>query len=455
MRASAVAAVAAVAVMSCGPSPGGDSGGASSEGGDVAGGSEESNSSWGPGGGASLPAGSQRPAQDGPRGDDVGLPMLSEPVVFDGADVVVAVTDLRVYATGATLEVVIRGNEAAADRFEPGGPAAGPMDLDVASSGSDRGTRPGVLEVEVVFPQGQTARATSMRDGPNRGVGSQNPALVMLGAAGRQLSWEYDFWLWPLPQADDGTVEIVADWPEQDLDRARVELDAAALVAAGNHPIELWPREDGGRDIRQRAVDELQLRAPEMAQFPLGDEPPPPPRFQRDWNGPPTTELGAYVPFEPVVIEGEHAAVAVTGMRVYRHGAQVDLAVHSHPNAINQKEGARQLDDVATLALVYPDGRTAGRVDPTEPHTEPHPEPSPDDPVLRSSSGSQRGLAWRAEAWLWPLPDAGDEPLQLVVEWPEQGIDETRVLDGLNGDAITAAAERAVPLWAAPQRSPQ
>lgn len=455
MRASVLAAVAAVAIVSCSPSPDGALGGASSDGGDVAGGSEESTSSWGPGGGADLPAGSQRPARDGPRGNDVGLSMLSEPLVFDGADVVVAVTDLTVYATGATLEVVVRGNEAAADRFEPGGPTAGPMELSPASSDSDRETDPGVLDVEVVFPQGQTARAVSMTDAPNRGVGAQNPALVLLEGAGRELSWEYEFWLWPLPQADDGTVEIVADWPEQDLDRARAELDAAALVAAGDHPLELWPRDDGGRDVRQQAVEDLQPRTPEVAQFPLGDDPPPPHRSQRARNGPPTTELGAGVPFEPVVVEGEHAAVAVTGMRVYRHGARVDLAVHSHPNAVNQQDGVRNLDDVATLALAYPDGRTARRVDPTEPHTGPHPQSSPDDPVLTSRGGSQRGLAWRAETWLWPLPDPGDEPLQLVIDWPEQGIDETRALNGLDGDAITAAAERAVPLWSTSQRSPQ
>lgn len=449
MRAGLIVAVVTVMVASCGPSPDGDSGGVSSDGGDGAGASEESTSSWGPGGGASLPAGSQRAAADGPRGEDVGLSMLSAPVVFDGADVVVAVTDLTVYATGATLEVVVRGNEAAADRFDPTGPTAGPMELDPASPDSD-GAAPGVLDVEVVFPQGQTARAVSMTDAPNRGVGAQNPALVMLEAAGRELSWEYDFWLWPLPQADDGTVDIVADWPEQDLDRARAELDAAALVAASDHPIELWPREDGGREVRQRAVEDLQPRTSEVAPFPLGDDPPPPHRSQRARNGPPTTELGAGVPFESVVVEGEHAAVAVTGMRVYRHGARVDLAVHTHPDAINQERDVRKLEDVATLALAYPDGRTAGRVDPTEPRTGPHPDASPAEPVLRSRGGSQRGLAWRAEAWLWPLPDPGDEPLQLVVAWPEQGIDETRALHGVDGDAITRAAERAVPLWATP-----
>lgn len=450
MRASLIVAVVTVMVASCGPSPDGDSGGVSSDGGGGAGASEESTSSWGPGGGASLPAGSQRAAADGPRGDDVGLSMLSQPVVFDGADVVVAVTDLTVYATGATLEVVVRGNEAVGDRLDPSGPTAGPMELGPVSSDADREAAPGVLDVEVVFPQGQTARAVAMTDAPNRGVGAQNPGLVLLESVGRELSWEYDFWLWPLPQADDGTVEIVADWPSQDIDRARAELDAAALVAAGDHPVELWPRDDGGRDVRQQAVEDLPLDTPEVTPFPLGDDPPPPHRSQRARNGPPTTELGAGVPFEPVVIDGEHAAVAVTGMSVYRHGARVDLAVHSHPNAVNQQDGVRKLDDVATLAVSYPDGRTAARVDPTEPHTGPHPEPSPADPVLASHGGSQYGLAWRAEAWLWPLPDPGDEPLRLVVEWPEQGIDATRALHGLDGDAITRAAERAVPLWATP-----
>lgn len=449
MRTSVLVALAAVVVAACGPSPEDDSGMASSDRNEMGGASEESTSSWGPGGGAEQPAGSQRPAGDGPRGDDVGLSMLSQPVVFEGADVVVAVTDLTVYATGATLEVIVRGNEAVADRLDPSGPTAGPMELGPVSSDADREAAPGVLDVEVVFPQGQTAQAVSMTDAPDR-VGAQNPGLVLLESVGRELAWEYDFWLWPLPQADDGTVEIVADWPSQDLDRARAELDAAALVAAGDHPVELWPRDDGGRDVRQQAVEDLPLDTPEVTPFPLGDDPPPPHRSQRARNGPPTTELGAGVPFEPVVIDGEHAAVAVTGMRVYRHGAQVDLVVHSHPNAVSQQDGVRTLDDVATLAVSYPDGRTAARVDSTEPHTGAHPEPSPADPVLALQGGSQYGLAWRAEAWLWPLPDPGDEPLRLVVEWPEQGIDATRALHGLDGDAITRAAERAVPLWAAP-----
>lgn len=67
----------------------------------------------------------------------------------------------------------------------------------------------------------------------------------------------------------------------------------------------------------------------------------------------------------------------------------------------------------------------------------------PTAPVLIARGGYGGSGCWRQDFWLWPLPSAG--PLALVMEWPAEGVPETRV--ELSADDLGAAAERAIELW--------
>lgn len=47
------------------------------------------------------------------------------------------------------------------------------------------------------------------------------------------------------------------------------------------------------------------------------------------------------------------------------------------------------------------------------------------------------------QLWLWPAPPAG--PIELVVQWPALGVEETRVV--LDGTAMRELTDRAKPYW--------
>lgn len=437
----AAAAVAAVAVLAAcsGPSPGPMSGSASGDDGDEAFTTEP----WGPGSRGGDPGpGLSRHQGSGPPGDEVGVPVLSDPAVLSGDDVAVALTGLTVYSRGAKLEVAVRGTAEAAARFAA---RHGPLDLSAPGSGAEGDESQGGLRLEVAYPQGRSARAlTPVAAGA---AGTSSPQLLLLQGGGGELTWDYDLWLWPLPDPGEAPLELVADWPAAGLDRARAELDLDAVVAAGASPIGVWSSEGAQAPLPAAVTDGAAERGDRALEPVLGDEPAPPVLSRRPWAGRPETQIGVGIPFDPVVVVGDAAAVAIRGLTAYRHGAQLTVAVHTHPREADGAEAGRglaQLGDLSELGVVLPDGATAELVDGGGAHP---PEREPDGPVLVPDGGSSRGLVHTSGVWLWPLPEPAEAPLEVVVAWPEQGIERTRVELGVDAAAVTAASQRAVALW--------
>ena len=58
------------------------------------------------------------------------------------------------------------------------------------------------------------------------------------GTAGR---WDGEFWVHPLPP--EGPVTFVASWPEYGVAETRAEMDGAAIRAAAERAVVLWPEE--------------------------------------------------------------------------------------------------------------------------------------------------------------------------------------------------------------------
>jgi hypothetical protein len=58
--------------------------------------------------------------------------------------------------------------------------------------------------------------------------------------------FDFEFWVWPLPP--DGPLAFVTQWAEESIDLTRVEIEAAAIRAAGERSEPLWPElgGDGG-----------------------------------------------------------------------------------------------------------------------------------------------------------------------------------------------------------------
>jgi hypothetical protein len=66
--------------------------------------------------------------------------------------------------------------------------------------------------------------------------------------------------------------------------------------------------------------------------------------------------------------------------------------------------------------------------------------------TFASGGGGGGGDDWYEQhhgLWLWPLPPRG--PMEIVAEWRERGIPETRIV--LDGNKILAAVPNVRPLW--------
>lgn len=189
------------------------------------------------------PTGEQPPAPPGAAGqapwvgppeNELGQPVDLDRVVAEGGDAVVALTDLTGYSTGALLEVSVRVDPAVAE----GGaaPGADPMGL-IGPGGASDAAAEDLLRIEVTYPDGSVA--STVDDPDDRGGEPEGPVLTRSTGQGTGTAWEYDLWLWPLPEGD-GALELALLWPEQGIE-TREDVDASALVSAAGESTELWP----------------------------------------------------------------------------------------------------------------------------------------------------------------------------------------------------------------------
>jgi hypothetical protein len=94
-------------------------------------------------------------------------------------------------------------------------------------------------------------------------------------------------------------------------------------------------------------------------------------------------------------------------------------------------------DDLLRFGLRFADGTVLTNLD--------FGSPGHDDagPKLLPQGGHGGRLRHEQAYWVWPLPPAG--PIDVVCEWPAQGIAETIVT--LDADTILTAAANAIPLF--------
>jgi len=69
------------------------------------------------------------------------------------------------------------------------------------------------------------------------------PTLMQRGGSGGGRTWDFGFWVWPLPP--DGPVAFVVEWPSEGIELTRAEIDASIVRAAAEHAETLWPENDG------------------------------------------------------------------------------------------------------------------------------------------------------------------------------------------------------------------
>jgi hypothetical protein len=180
--------------------------------------------------------------------------------------------------------------------------------------------------------------------------------------------------------------------------------------------------------------------------------------------GPPGEDDGRYAPpvdrFAPallpqldVVGEGTEARVVVTGWSVWPGSVTLHLAVFRRTR---RQGGGRRRQSGLRVGLLFSDGRRVTSLDGTvtrwfsftgpqgdvqEAATEQAVGLIPLDPGLHHSHRSL--FKTDVDLYLPELPPPGQA--QLVVEWPDEGVPETRT--PVDADALRAAARRALEVW--------
>jgi hypothetical protein len=185
---------------------------------------------------------------------------------------------------------------------------------------------------------------------------------------------------------------------------------------------------------------------------PQNDEPPVSPEPE-PWRSPPEDELPILVAVSEVLAVGDLVAIVVVGVRVFSTGVEILIERRARRGNRSEREwqlaqqefhgfvergnpgrlrygvalgdGQRLVADDRFLEPVEPDG--GHRLTPTG----------------GGGNGSDRVYTAEDRYWLWPLPPAG--PLEIVAQWPAQGLPESRVV--LDGTALREVAARVGTLW--------
>jgi hypothetical protein len=158
------------------------------------------------------------------------------------------------------------------------------------------------------------------------------------------------------------------------------------------------------------------------------------PRRQAAWVGPPENVTGGTAILDRVLVNTGDTAVVLRSAEAFPTGVVLRVAAIRRPVA--------KLRDTFAgfrFGIGLPDGRNL-----VADHWEDDGHPTA---RLSSRGGSHGPLALDYDYWLWPLPAEG--PLQIAVEWPDQGIEETVV--EIDSAPLREAAGRAVELWPDPR----
>ena len=187
----------------------------------------------GPAGGAAQPAWSAPPK------NEVGVAVGFDPIVFLGDKAAVALTGITVYSTGIQMHATAFTHpDEASDEL---GPSSNPMGRGAAANADGDGLPDDLLRVAVSYPDGETA---GTMDGGPSGDSSGEPdqrVLIRTASQGDQVIWNYQLWLWPRPEAGDGPLEFIAEWPDKGIELTRAELPLDDILSAVDSVVELWP----------------------------------------------------------------------------------------------------------------------------------------------------------------------------------------------------------------------
>lgn len=182
---------------------------------------------------------------------------------------------------------------------------------------------------------------------------------------------------------------------------------------------------------------------------------------QPRWWQAPEDELPVVLPVSEPLAVTDHVALALVAMAVHSEGIQFRVEKRLRRNGLPRAEwdelcavfmehmSYRGVVDAAgrlRFGVVLADGeKVVTDASPFGRGNDPMAEPEGHTLSRREQGGGGGGSTFSSSdhLWLWPLPPAG--PIELVLQWPALGIDETRVT--LDAGSVAELAARARPYW--------
>ena len=102
------------------------------------------------------------------------------------------------------------------------------------------------LRVGILFADGRRAASNQPRHHlPLDQERDPDEVVIQLGSGGGSAThWDTSYWVHPLPQ--EGPLTIVMSWLAQGITEVRHEVDGAAVRAAAERAVQLWPEQPPG-----------------------------------------------------------------------------------------------------------------------------------------------------------------------------------------------------------------
>jgi hypothetical protein len=125
---------------------------------------------------------------------------------------------------------------------------------------------PDLLRFGVEFSDGRRA-TTIERPRPSE---DELPKIALMhrGGGGGGKTWEFGFWIWPLPP--EGSLTFAVEWPAEGIELTTCQIDAAPLLEAAARSEELWENDGETGSVGGTFQVQLSSRPPRPAEPPSG-----------------------------------------------------------------------------------------------------------------------------------------------------------------------------------------
>lgn len=180
--------------------------------------------------------------------------------------------------------------------------------------------------------------------------------------------------------------------------------------------------------------------------------------------------IGQVTPVQAVLVCSESMIIVADRFVCYPSGFEFHLALrtsrpfHGPPMPLGGPQVVRagstrgDTGDALRFGIAFADGRKATNLGPrpfgpgcgvgaaataASGRQQGQAPPEPEAPLLTAHGGSGSDGRWDQSCWVWGLPPEG--PMGVVVEWPAEGIEETRV--DIDSALLREAASRAEIVW--------